>query len=380
MHRVLRQPRQRFGLRRRFQDGAHVGRDLAAFDAGHALEIGARGVRQAERKVECAKAREAAGQMADGVVLDRHRAVATAVGDFKGIGLEHLFASLDAHAHRLASGVENAARTFVQGEVGVDQRAVVFQQVFDAVEWRRDDFLVAGGGQHDVALRPIAFAFVADQVVEEHRHHRLVVGGAARVKVAALLDQLERVAGPVFAPGFDHIEMAEQQNRLLRTIAAQARDQVALFRRARRHDDLDVGRRNAAGDQPLLHRLGRHRATAGRIGGVDFDQFLVKLAQLRLRGGRHLRPGMGGEQAEDAGNGERVAQEDAGCRKHGGAIRKCHAGKHTRGPPHRRRPGVEFHSRPGRRAIGRQSMAGQGLAALRCARAVRADCRSSCQA
>ena len=95
-------------------------------DAGHALEIRARGIGQLERPVERAEPGQAAGQVRDGVVLDRHRTVAARVGDFQGVGLEHLLAHLDAHAHRLAGAVAQAGGALSEGELGVDQGTMVF--------------------------------------------------------------------------------------------------------------------------------------------------------------------------------------------------------------------------------------------------------------
>ena len=44
--------------------------------------------------------------------------------------------------------------------------------------------------------------------------HRLVIARAACVEPAILFDELEGVARPVFALGFDDVDVCEQQNRL----------------------------------------------------------------------------------------------------------------------------------------------------------------------
>ena len=286
---IPRQARHRIGVGRVAQNRLHVGGGLPGFDCRHALEVGPRGVRELERKVKVTQPCQAAGKMGDRVVLHRHRTVAAAIGHFQRVGLEHLFAGLDGHALRFAIAGEQPGRTFIQGEVGVDQGPVVLQQVLGAVEFRRDDLLIAGKRDDQVALGPVALLLVADQVIEKNRRHRLVVEGATGVEVAVLLDQLERVALPILAPGLDHIEVAEQKDRLFRAGAAVARDEVAFLRRARWNDDLHVARRNAARGEPRAHRLSGGCATAGRVGGVDLDQFLVKLAQPGLGRCRALR-------------------------------------------------------------------------------------------
>ena len=80
----------------------------------------------------------------------------------------------------------------------------------------------------------IAFLLQPDHQVEEHGRHRLVVGRAAPVEIAVLLDQRERIALPVLALGVDHIDVREQQHALLRgAVRTDARDDVAVVRLAR---------------------------------------------------------------------------------------------------------------------------------------------------
>ena len=87
--------------------------------------------------------------------------------------------------------------------------------------------------------------------------------------------------------------VAGQQERLLgRVLGAQARDEVGLARRRRRHDlDLEAERR-----EPRLQQLGDLRLVAGRVGRVDPDQLLqqrddlaVGPVVLRLRHAREER-------------------------------------------------------------------------------------------
>ena len=97
-----------------------------------------------------------------------------------------------------------------------------------------------------------------------------------RAEEAVDLLQLERIEGPVLALGFDHVHVADQQDRLARAGAAQPRHQLPL------RGPVEITWMSAAGMPPALqprrHRLGRLHGVADRVGGVDLDQFLVDLA------------------------------------------------------------------------------------------------------
>src|SRR3546814_13436476 len=80
--------------------------------------------------------------------------------------------------------------------------------------------LATGQRQLDAATRYIALAAIAHQVVGEHRRHRLVIADTARIEPAVFLHQGERIALPVGAFGFHHIDMRQQQQRLEAGIAA----------------------------------------------------------------------------------------------------------------------------------------------------------------
>src|SRR6185436_12689374 len=103
-----------------------------------------------------------------------------------------------------------AAAAFVERERGVDQVAMILHQETHAVEvvWR---LLAAGERELDTALRPETLALEANHRVGEYRRHGLVVRGTARVEEAVFLDQLEGIAHPVGAIGFDHVDVREQQ-------------------------------------------------------------------------------------------------------------------------------------------------------------------------
>ena len=116
---------------------------------------------------------------------------------------------------------------------------------------------------------------------------------AAPVEIAVLLDQLERIDRPVLALRLDDVEMREQQDRLARAAAAQARDEIALARRGR--EDMHVGRRRS---RPRAAAPPSPRPPCSvspvAVTRVDLDQLLVDVARellLRDQVLRRRRPG-----------------------------------------------------------------------------------------
>src|SRR5439155_21491628 len=122
---------------------------------------GARGGGEPEREVVGAEPREAAREMGDRVVLHRERAVSAGIGHLELIRLENLFAGLDGHTHIVTALVEQAVPAFVQRKLGVDEITVVLEQVDDAAEIRRYDFLVSGRNEVEVALLTVVILPVA---------------------------------------------------------------------------------------------------------------------------------------------------------------------------------------------------------------------------
>ena len=121
----------------------------------------------------------------------------------------------------------------------------------------------------------------------------LEVHRAAAVDEAAPDQARERVDRPEVALDAHDVLVAGQQEWLLgRVLGAQARDEVGLARRRRRHDlDLEAERR-----EPRLQQLGDLRLVARRVGGVGPDQLLqqrddlaVGPVVLRLRHAREER-------------------------------------------------------------------------------------------
>src|SRR5207247_1657114 len=83
-------------------------------------------------------------------------------------------------------------------------------------------FLVSRERQDHIAIGREPFLLQADEIRDELGGHRLVVARAAAVEEAVLLEERERVERPVFALGFDDVEMRQQENRLSARFAPEA--------------------------------------------------------------------------------------------------------------------------------------------------------------
>src|SRR5262249_41875689 len=115
------------------------------------------------------------------------------------------------------------AAAFVQRELRVDQLAVVLEQPADAVFVAVADFLVGGQRENEVAVGAIALLFEADEGGDQGGGHVFVVGGAAGVEVAVLLDELIGIGGPVLAFSFYYVDVGEEEYRFVLAGAVQAR-------------------------------------------------------------------------------------------------------------------------------------------------------------
>ena len=136
-------------------DGFHVRGDLAGFDGGHLPEIRARDFVELERKLMAFDPREPVGEMVDGVVGHRQRAVPAGVLHLELIVGVEFFARVHRNHGRLAVARVNAAAIGVEDEFGVDQIAMIPQQPFDAVGIA--GFFVRGQREDNVAIRPVIF-------------------------------------------------------------------------------------------------------------------------------------------------------------------------------------------------------------------------------
>ena len=272
---------------RRLRDGAHVGCQLRIrLDLGRLGEVGASHLVQLHRKHIRRQPRESGGEVINRVVRDRQRAVPARVGHLEMEILIHLLAGLH-FVRQVLALADVAAAAFVERELRIDQVLVVLDQPLGAVEIAA--FLVRGQRQDQIAIRCEAFFLQPDQVGDEMRRHRFVVGRAAAVEEAVLLNQGERVHRPVLAFRVDDVEVREEEKRLAGAGAAEAHDQVALARIGA--DDLHVGGREAGGLEPGGHRVGGFRDVTGRrVGRVDLDQLFVDRSSARV-----VRSGLGGD-------------------------------------------------------------------------------------
>ena len=142
----------------------------------------------------------------------------------------------------------------------------------------------------------IAFALESQQGGDPDGRLRLVVRRAAAVEVAVLFEKYERVDRPILAPGLDHVDVGQQQDRLARARAAIAHHHVGLGRDRAAHKN--VGGREAGGSEAGRDRLGDGRGAAGGEPGLHLDHLLVDLPRQSLFGfGRH-GVGSPGTQAE----------------------------------------------------------------------------------
>ena len=124
---------------------------------------------------------------------------------------------------------------------------------------------------------------VSNQRVDPYGGFGLVVDAATRIKVAVLLDQLERIARPVLALRLDDIDMREQQNRLeLRIATGVEGDQPAFLRMIRRREHLNFCICEAGRFEVRGHAFRGERATARRQGGVGLDELLIQRPKLRF--------------------------------------------------------------------------------------------------
>jgi hypothetical protein len=208
----------------------------------------------------------------------------------------------------------NAAASLVDHQRRVHLVAVILEQPVDAV--RGAALLVRGQRDDDVTVGDVALLLRPEDVRDEDRRHRLVVGRAAPVVVAVPLREDERVeiGRPVGLERLDDVEMREEQQRPARArAAADPRNDVVLL--GARTADEDVGLGNAGIAEALRHRDRRRRHVARRHPRVDLDQLLVDLAGDLLvrvqRAGRvHGRTLLRGER-EGEGEGECKRRRDS---------------------------------------------------------------------
>ena len=200
------------------------------------------------------------GELVDRIVGPRHRRMAAGVGHVERVILARLLADRDREQHRLAalstcppppSLSANAAS--ISGRSWVLRYSAPLNALFVSSPQVSASLTVRRG--RGLGAQP-------DQRVDVDRRHCLVVGRAAGVEDAVLLDQLEGVARPVRRLRLDDVEVGEEEDRLRPRVAArQDRDEAALLRMLGDGEAVEVGRRIARRRQPRRHPARRRGCT-----------------------------------------------------------------------------------------------------------------------
>ncbi len=243
---------------RRPGQGLHVGADGVLVQLAELAKIAAGGLGQVQGEAVGGQLLQAGGQLVDGIVGARQGRVAAPVGDFQFVGGVGLFAGLDAHVVGHAVLPHRAIAIGVEGEAGVHQIAVGGEQPLNAVGVAAA-FLVGGEGGDDVTVRDEALPLHADQGGEHQGVVALHVLGSAGVVVAVLLDELEGIGGPVAGVGLDHVQVADEQQRLAQALAVQADNDVALGGVVGGGEHVHIGGSETRGQGAPGHRLGGDR-------------------------------------------------------------------------------------------------------------------------
>ena len=202
----------------------------------------------------------------------------------------HLLARLDA-IRDAASRFRLTAAALVEAVLRIDERALIRDQPLDTVVVAA--FLIRREREDDVAIGHESLLLHAQEVGDEDRGHRLVVGRASAIVVTVLFDELERIeiGRPVFFLGFDDVDVRKEQKRLQtrRATPSVSHDEVA-FARVRTADE-DVGGRKPRSPKTRGHRLGGNGGAADAVRRVDFNELLVDVVrELLVR-----RPHLGGD-------------------------------------------------------------------------------------
>ena len=171
--------------------------------------------------------------------------------------------------------------TFVERDLGIEDVAPMREQPLHAGEAAL--LLVGGQCEDHVARERRLLSRQREHRRGEGGGHRLVVTDPAAPEKAVLLRRDERRHRPRLAlDGYD-VDVREQEERSLRAVALQPRDQVAASRR--RLDDLGrhAGLLQLLCDRPQGVRL----APAARVDGHELDQQSVRFLLERTRCRQH---------------------------------------------------------------------------------------------
>ena len=156
----------------------------------------------------------------------------------------------------------------IEHELSINKLPMIVDQPIDSI--RGAAFFVGRECQDDVTIRHISFLLEPDQ----RGHHDGIaifhVLRTAAVVVTIFLHKLKRISSPIFAPCFDHVEVADEQDRFVLAAAMEAHHQVFLA--VVRSENVKIALRKAGVPETLRHRLRSRGHVAHRVRGVDFDQ------------------------------------------------------------------------------------------------------------
>ena len=152
---------------------------------------------------------------------------------------------------------------------------MVLEQPLHAVSGT--SFLVGGQRNDDVPIGDVFLFAHAHDDSEVNRALVFVIGDATAKEGPVFLDELERRQRPVLGLCFDHIDVRQQQDRLLPgAAAAKPSDEVAFFRRILEDDN--VGVRESERLEPSRHGLSRGERAPLTLCRVNLDQLLEEAA------------------------------------------------------------------------------------------------------
>src|SRR5437763_14354607 len=136
-------------------------------------------------------------------------------------------------------------------------------------------FFVSGEGDDDVAVGLEPFLLVLNQVGDPDGGLGFVVAGAAAVEIAVAFVELEGIHAPVFALGFDDVDMGEQKDGLELGGSALRDKEVGFARICAAEKEVGFGESSGFEAGGGGFRYGSRGSGGER--GLDFDEFLVDI-------------------------------------------------------------------------------------------------------
>ncbi len=152
--------------------------------------------------------------MIDRVVGNRQRAMAARV---RGSNLKiriQLLRRFHADIERFAVQRGDSTGVRIQRELGVHQFTMILEKPVHSVE--SPAFLVGRESQDHIAVRLEILLSQTNERRDQDRVAALHVLRSTAVEVAVFFDKMEWIGGPILAARFDHVQVADDQNRFQR--------------------------------------------------------------------------------------------------------------------------------------------------------------------